>query len=165
MFWFRCASPGKSAASCLGKAACLGDSLRCPGDSPNNCSELQLPAAWDRARYPEQFIGFPLDGSQGSPTPNPNNSRAARQKKTPSSKARGQYTPINGNLWGFPHRITAHTVLYGDYSASSLSLAISTTSLDAGVTSFILRSAILENSASFSRTSSRPMMLTSSCMT
>ena len=107
-----------------------------PGAAPpNNCYESSAARPSSPNPNPEQFFGFP---QAANPEPEQKSPQQALRASKPE-----QFTPNRHFPEQIPDHLPPRRVFFGCYSSFSLSSVILTTSSDAGVTFFILRSAIL----------------------
>lgn len=111
------------------------------GNSPWRCVRNNYSFSSSLARQPDT-----PNNSSGCPR-QPGSEPRTRTKKSPQQALRASFPnnlPPNRQLpEEIPDHLPPRRVFFGRYSSFSLSSAISTTSSDAGVTFFILRSAIL----------------------
>ena len=97
-----------------GKLPPWKDSLRCPGDSPNNCSAAALPVSLGQSPIPRTIHRVFPGRQPGQPDPEPEQFTRSQAKKDPEQQSPRPIYPDKRESVGFsPPSHRAHGVMRG----------------------------------------------------
>jgi len=114
LFWFRCTSPGKSAASCQGKAAGLGRFAALPRRFTEQLLGCAAAGSLGQSPIPRTIHRVSPGRQPGQPDPEPEQFTRSQAKKDPEQQSPRPIYPDKRESVGIsPPSHRAHGVIWG----------------------------------------------------